>query len=181
MVNGMIHKTADVCSDSKIGENTKIWHYAQVREKVNIGDNCIIGKNVYIDFGVKIGDNVKIQNNANVYHGVTIENGVFIGPNVCLTNDKMPRAVNPDGTLKTEDDWEVGNILIKKGASIGAGSVVLPNVTVGKYSIIGAGSVITKDVPNYCLAYGNPASVKGYVCKCGEKIKNKCLKCGVEV
>lgn len=173
----MIHETADVSNKANIGKNTKIWHQAQVRENVKIGENCIIGKNVYIDFGVEIGDNVKIQNNSSIYHGSKIEDGVFIGPHVILTNDKTPRAINPDGTLKTDHDWEEGKTLIKKGASIGAGSIILPDTTIGEFAMIGAGSVVTKDVPDYCLTYGNPAEIKGKVCKCGKKAKEKCTNC----
>ena len=96
----MIHKTVDVSKDAVIGENTNIWHHCHVREFAHIGTNCTLGKNVYIDHHVSIGNNVKIQNNVSVFHGVTIEDNVFVGPHVCFTNDKMPRAVNHDGTIK---------------------------------------------------------------------------------
>ena len=152
-----IHPTAEIDKSAIIGKNTKIWHFSQVRENVIIGDNCIIGKNVYIDFGVKIGNNCKIQNNSSIYHGTLIKDGVFIGPHVILTNDKYPRAINPDGTLKTNSDWDVGKIIIKSGASIGAGSVILPNVTIGKNAMVGSGSVVTKNVDDNGLVYGNPA------------------------
>ncbi len=166
-------ETAIISKGAKIGKNTKIWHFSQIREGAVIGDNCIIGKNVYIDKDVKIGSNVKIQNNALVYHGSTIEDGVFIGPNVCLTNDKNPRAINEDGTLKSDSDWEEGKILVKRGASIGASSVILPNVTIGQFAMVGAGSVVTKDVPDFGLVYGNPAKLHGCVDKKGNKVKSK--------
>ena len=172
----MIHPTADISKKAKIGQNTKIWHEAQVREDAEIGSNCIIGKGVYIDKGVKIGNNVKIQNRASIYHGASIEDGAFIGPHVCLTNDKHPRAITPEGSLKTDDDWVVSKILVKKGASIGAGSVILPGIQIGEFAMIGAGSVVTEDIPGYALAYGNPARLKGFVCKCG----NKTSKAGEE-
>jgi UDP-2-acetamido-3-amino-2,3-dideoxy-glucuronate N-acetyltransferase len=171
----MISEHAVVSKDAKIGKNTNIWHFSQVRENVVIGDNCIVSKNVYIDFDVKIGNNVKIQNNCSIYHGSKIEDGVFIGPHVCLTNDKMPRAINEDCSLKTNDDWKVGKILVKKGASIGACSVILPNVTIGEFAMIGSGSVVTKDVPDFGLVYGNPAKLHGYVNKKGEKVKKQGL------
>lgn len=177
----MIQKTAIVDKTVKIGKNTKIWHYVQIRENTKIGDNCILGKNVYIDFNVKIGNNVKIQNNSSIYHGSEIEDGVFIGPHVVLTNDKNPRAVNPDLTLKSETDWKVGKIRVKKGASIGARSVILPNLIIGEFAMIGAGSVVTKDVPAYALVYGNPTKLQGYVCKCGFKLEDRCKKCGVRL
>ena len=165
--------TAIISKDAKIGKNTKVWHFTQIRENAKIGDNCIIGKNCYIDFDVKVGNNVKVQNNCSIYHGSTIEDGVFIGPHACLTNDKVPRAINEDGSLKSNSDWEVGKILIKKGASIGAGSIILPNVTIGQFAMVGAGSVVTKDVPDYGLVYGNPAKLNGYVNKKGEMVKGK--------
>jgi UDP-2-acetamido-3-amino-2,3-dideoxy-glucuronate N-acetyltransferase len=185
------HQTAEVSEKALIGDGTRIWHYVQIRENAKIGKNCILGKNVYVDFDVKIGNNVKIQNNSSVYHGVTIEDGVFIGPHVCLTNDKFPRAITPEGDLKTGDDWEVGKTLIKKGASIGACTVILPGVTIGEYALVGSGSVVTKDVPQHGLIYGNPARLTGFVCICGKKLEKsgkknekvilKCPTCGKEI
>ncbi|MCX6810149.1 MAG: acyltransferase [Candidatus Berkelbacteria bacterium] len=161
------HHTADVSSTAKIGKETKIWHYVHIREDVKIGSNCVIGKNVYIDFQVKIGNNVKIQNNVSLFHGITIEHGVFVGPHVCFTNDKVPRATNVDGSAKKGGDWVVAKTVVKKGASIGANSTILPGITIGSYAMIGAGSVVTKDVGDYDLVYGNPAKVSGKVDKAG--------------
>jgi len=165
-----IHNTADVAVDAAIGTESWVWHNAHVREHASIGKNCVIGKNVYIDHHVSIGNNVKIQNNCSVYHGVTIEDGVFVGPHVCFTNDKVPRAVNQDGTLKSATAWEVSRSIIRAGASIGAHSVILPGITIGCWAMIGAGSVVTKDIPDYALVYGNPARLSGYVCRCGKKL-----------
>jgi UDP-2-acetamido-3-amino-2,3-dideoxy-glucuronate N-acetyltransferase len=165
-----VHPTADVSSEAVIGHGTRIWHQAQVRERACLGANCIVGKGTYIDFDVSIGDNVKIQNGVYVYHGVTVEDGVFLGPGVILTNDKLPRAITPDGSLKSDADWEVSPILIRRGASIGAGAVILPGVTVGEFAMVGAGSVVTRDVPAHSLVYGNPACLHGYVCRCGRPL-----------
>ena len=165
-----IHPTAEVSPKAQIGEGTSIWNQAQVREDVVIGENCILSKDVYVDFGVAIGDNVKVQNGVSIYHGVTIEDGVFVGPHVCFTNDKYPRAVNPDGSLKGGADWQVSEIRIRSGAALGARSVILPGVTVGEWAMVAAGAVVTRDVPDYGLVLGHPARLRGFVCPCGLRL-----------
>lgn len=167
-----VHPTADVSADAVIGAGTSIWNQAQIRERARIGVECVIGKNVYVDIDVVVGDRVKIQNNASLFHGVTVEDGVFIGPHVCLTNDRLPRAVNPDGSAKSDEDWQVGPIRVRIGAAIGASSVVVPGVTVGRWALIGAGSVVTADVDDYALVVGNPARRIGSACPCGEPLRD---------
>ena len=164
------HPTAEVAAGAHIGAGTRIWNYAQIREGVVIGEECIIAKNVYVDAGVKIGSRCKIQNNCSLYHGATVEDGVFIGPHVILTNDKSPRAINPDGTLKSADDWVVGATRICYGAALGAGTIVLPGVTVGRFAMIGSGAVVTRDVPDYALMVGNPARQIGWVDAMGNRV-----------
>jgi acetyltransferase-like isoleucine patch superfamily enzyme len=171
-----IHTTADVSSEADIGENTKIWHLAQVREGAIVGANCIISKNVYVDTGVRIGNNVKIQNNVNIYNGVIIEDDVFLGPSMTFTNDLFPRATNTD--------WIITKTIVKKGASIGANATIVCGVTIGKYAMVGAGAVITKDIHDYTLVVGNPAKVIGKVCRCGVKLANAsnvCDNCSFEI
>lgn len=181
-----IHQTAFVSEHASIGINSAIWNNSQVREGVQIGENCILGKDVYVDFDVQIGDNVKIQNGALVYHGTILESGVFVGPGVIFTNDKKPRAINPDGSLKSADDWVVGQTLVKYGASIGAGAILVTGITIGKFAMVGAGAVVTRDVPDHGLVVGNPARLIGYVCSCGERMVEKepgkwlCNVCGRE-
>lgn len=187
MSTARIHPTAEVSGNAEVGDGSQIWHYCQVSEDSRIGSECILGKNVYVDLGVRIGNRVKVQNNASLFHGTVIEDGVFIGPHVVLTNDKNPRAINPDGTLKGNDDWVEAGVTVKEGASIGAGSIICPGVTIGSFAMVGAGSVVTKDVPAQALVYDNPARVHGQVCKCGavlteEEINNNntCKGCKKE-
>ncbi len=169
----MIHPSADVSPLAILGNNVSIWHQAQIREGAVLGDNCIIGKNVYVDKNVVLGANCKVQNNCSLYHGLRTEDGVFIGPHTVTANDLHPRAINPDGTLKKDSDWEEGKILIKEGASIGARVVILPKVTIGTFAMVGAGSVVTKDVPDFGLVYGSPAKLMGWVCPCGKKLEEE--------
>ncbi|MGC9400524.1 MAG: acyltransferase [Anaerolineae bacterium] len=169
--NVRIHPTADVSPGAEIGSGTSIWHQCQIREGAHIGKNCIFGKGVYVDFGVRIGDNVKVQNYVSIYHGVEIEDGVFVGPHVCFTNDNLPRAINPDGSLKAADDWVLGRILVKRGAALGANATILPKVTIGEWALVGSGAVVTKDVPDYGLVIGNPARLIGFVCPCGHRLE----------
>ena len=179
----MIHPTAEVEPGAQVGAGTRIWHHAHVRMGAVIGANCILGYGVYVDAGVTIGDNCKLQNRVSVYHGVTIEDGVFVGPHVAFTNDKYPRAIRPDGALATDDDWTVSPILVRHGASIGAGAVVLPGVTIGPWAMVGSGAVVTHDVPAHAIVAGNPAQLKGFACKCGATLQPegqgwRCPRCG---
>src|SRR5258706_12413047 len=148
-----VHPTAEVSTDAHIGAGTRIWNQVQVREHAHIGEACNIGKGVYIDAHVRIGSYVKIQNHVSVFEGATLEDGVFVGPHVCFTNDLLPRAITSDGKLKRADEWEVTPTLVKYGASIGAGSVILCGVTVGEFALIGAGSMVTRDVPPHTLVF----------------------------
>jgi acetyltransferase-like isoleucine patch superfamily enzyme len=165
-----IHPSSVVSEKAVIGDGTQIWLFCQVRVNVRIGSGCIFGKGVYVDYDVTIGDHVKVQNNVSIYAGVTIEDGVFAGPHVCFTNDKIPRAVNPDMSLKGADDWTITKTLVKRGAALGANSTIVCGVTVGAWAMVAAGSVVTKDVPDHALVAGNPARVVGWVCACGKRV-----------
>lgn len=166
-----IHPSADVSPEASIGEGTKIWHEAQVREGARIGRECIVGKGAYVDKDVVIGDRCKIQNRASVFHGVTLGDGVFVGPHVVFANDRFPRAINPDGTLKSEDDWDESPIVVKDGASIGAGAIILPGLTIGEWALIAAGAVVTADVPPHAVVKGHPARIAGWACTCGRPLR----------
>jgi UDP-2-acetamido-3-amino-2,3-dideoxy-glucuronate N-acetyltransferase len=162
-----IHADAEVSAQAQIGEGTSIWKDVQVRERARIGQNCNLGKGVFVDVDVVIGDNVKIQNNASLHEGVELEDGVFVGPMVVFTNDKLPRSINPDGSVKSAHDWICGKTLIRRGAAIGASSVIVTGITIGRWAMVGSGSTVTKDVPDHALVFGNPARVHGYVSATG--------------
>lgn len=172
------HPTAIVDDGAAIGEGTKVWHFAHIRNKATIGKNCIIGKSSYIDEGAVIGNGVKIQNFVSVYHGVVLKDDVFVGPSVTFTNDMYPRAFiwNEERLVKT---------VIEKGASIGANSTIICGVSVGEYAMVGAGSVVTRDVPAYSLVVGSPAKFHCFVCKCGKKLgkekKQYSCECGEKI
>jgi UDP-2-acetamido-3-amino-2,3-dideoxy-glucuronate N-acetyltransferase len=167
-----VHPTAEVSPEANIGPGSSIWNQAQVRERARIGAGCVIGKNVYVDADVVIGDHVKVQNNVSLFHGVTVEDGVFIGPHVCFTNDRVPRAVNADGSPKSDDDWEVSPTLVRRGAALGANSTILPGIVIGRWAMIGSGSVVTRDVDDHELVAGNPARRLGSVCACGQPLRD---------
>jgi UDP-2-acetamido-3-amino-2,3-dideoxy-glucuronate N-acetyltransferase len=165
-----IEESADVDSRATIGDGTVIWHLAQIRESAEIGEECIIGRGAYIDQGVKLGNNCKVQNYALVYAPAVLEEGVFVGPAAVFTNDRFPRAVNTDGTLKSSEDWETQTTLIRYGAAIGARSVLITGVTVGRWAMVAAGAVVTKDVPDFALVGGTPARILGWVDENGTRI-----------
>lgn len=148
----MIHPLADVQS-SKIGLTTRIWQFVVVLPEAVIGEECNICSHCLIENDVVIGNRVTIKSGVQLWDGLRVEDDVFIGPNVTFTNDKKPRS------KKYPTEFE--RTVIGKGASIGAGAVVLPGLTIGEGAMIGAGSVVTKDVAPFTTVYGNPAKPKG--------------------
>jgi acetyltransferase-like isoleucine patch superfamily enzyme len=124
-----------------------------------VGDETKIGTFVEIQKGAKIGRRCKVSSHTFICEGVTLEDEVFVGHGVTFTNDIYPRATNPDGTLKTDVDWQCVRTLVKRGASIGSGATLLAGITVGERAVVGAGSVVTKDVPADTIVAGNPARV----------------------
>jgi UDP-2-acetamido-3-amino-2,3-dideoxy-glucuronate N-acetyltransferase len=172
-----VHETSIVEEPCQIGKGTKIWHFSHIMPDTTIGDNCVIGQNVFIGKGVNIGNNVKIENNVSLFDGVTLEEDVFCGPSCVFTN-----VINPRSFISRKHEFKP--TLVKKGATIGANATIICGNAIGRYAFIGAGSVVTKDVPNYAMAYGNPARIQGWVCECGVKLdfsetsQAQCSRCG---
>jgi len=155
-----VHPSSFVDEPCVIGNGTRIWHFSHIMSGSKIGDHCNIGQNVLISPDVVIGNNVKVQNNVSVYTGVKVEDDVFLGPSMVFTN-----VINPRSFISRKDEFM--ETIVGKGASIGANSTVICGNNIGDYAFVGAGAVVTKDIPDYALAYGNPAKIEGRICECG--------------
>lgn len=173
-----IHSSSFIDENVQIGDNTKIWHFCHIQKGAKIGCECSLGQNVNVSNNVTIGNRCKIQNNVSVYEGVKLEDEVFCGPSCVFTNDLTPRAKYPKG----HNNYK--KTLIKKGASIGANATIVCGHTIGEWSMIGAGAVVVSNVPAHALMLGVPAKQRGWVCECGQVLKqNKangyvCSDCG---
>jgi len=168
-----VHESSVVDDDCRIGNGTKIWHYSHILQGSEIGENANIGQNVVIGPDGAIGNNVKIQNNVSIYKGVILEDNVFCGPSCVFTNVINPRSAIPR-------KHKIKTTLVRQGATIGANATILCGITIGKYAFVGAGAVVTRDIPDYGLVYGNPATLQGWMCECGYKLNEnmKCSRCG---
>lgn len=167
-----IHPTALVEPGVQIGNGTSVWDNVHVRKGAVIGRKCIVGEKTYIAYDVRIGDLVKLNACVYVCAQVAIEDGVMISAHTVFTNDRFPRATDPDlRDLQTSDP--TGETLwttVRHGVTIGANCTIGPGITLGEFAMIGMGSVVTRDVPAHALVVGNPARLHGVVCRCGEPV-----------
>ncbi len=146
----------------QVGEDVKIYDFVNAYG-CQIGDKSKVGTFVEIQKGASIGKDCKISSHTFICEGVHIGDGVFVGHNVSFINDMYPRAVNADGSMQTDDDWELVTTKIGNRVSIGTSATILGGISIGDNAIIGAGSVVTKDVPKNAIVAGNPARIKRYI------------------
>lgn len=145
----MIHSLSYV-ENCRIGEGTSIWQFSVVLAGACIGRDCNLNAHTLVEGGAILGDRVTLKSGVYVWDGITLEDDVFCGPNATFTNDKRPRSkVYPDSLSKT---------LVKRGASIGAGAIILPGLVIGQGAMIGAGAVVTRNVEDGAVVVGNPAA-----------------------
>jgi acetyltransferase-like isoleucine patch superfamily enzyme len=166
-----VHPNAIVETDH-IGGGTRVWGFAHVLHDARIGERCNIGGHSFIEGGSWIGDEVTLKNGNMVWEGVTLEDGVFVGPGVIFTNDLNPRSPRLPQVLERYSDkrW-LAQTTVRRGAALGAGAIIIANRVIGEYSMVGAGAVVTRDVLAYALVLGNPARQVGWVCQCGQRLK----------
>lgn len=157
-----IHPTALVAS-KEIGDGTRIWAFVNILAGARIGRDCNVCDRCFIENDVVLGDRVTVKCGVSLYDGLVLEDGVFIGPDVTFSNDPRPRSGRHlESYPRTR---------VREGASLGAGSILLPGVTVGRFAMVGAGSLVTRDVPDFALVYGSPAQVHGQVCRCANTLR----------
>lgn len=162
-----IHPSAQT-KGARIGAGTRVWQFCIILPQAQIGCDCNICAHVFIESDVAIGDRVTIKCGVQLWDGVRIEDDVFIGPNATFTNDRTPRSRKRQRLLVTR---------VQTFATIGANATILPGLTIGKAAMVSAGAVVTRDVSDHALMIGNPARRKGWVCLCGETLRNSRFSC----
>lgn len=171
MTGPRIAASATVEDGASIGEGTSVWDGVTIRGDARVGVDCVLGRGCFIDVGVVVGDRCKVQNNALLYQPARLGRGVFVGPAAVLTNDRFPRAVNPDGSSKSTEDWKPAGVRVGDGASIGANATVIGGVSIGEWAMIAANATVTRDVPAHALVAGSPARRIAWVGAAGRPLQ----------
>lgn len=155
-----------LCESDRVGVGTRIWAHAHVMKGAVVGRDCNIGEGSFIESGAVLGDHCTVKNGVSVWDKVVCEDYVFLGPDVALTNDFLPRAA-----FGKNPQTEFRPTRIREGASIGANATIVCGVTVGRHAMVGAGSVVVRDIPDFALVVGNPARRIGWVGRYGERLE----------
>jgi UDP-2-acetamido-3-amino-2,3-dideoxy-glucuronate N-acetyltransferase len=182
-----VHPLA-LCESEEVGAGTRIWAFAHVMKGAVIGDDCNIGDHAFIETGARIGDRVTIKNQAMLWDGVEIGDDVFVGPGACFTNDLVPRSRRMPLPVvarryRERQGW-LATTRVDRGASLGAGCVILAGITIGTFAAVAAGAVVTRNVSSHALMAGVPARLMGRVCRCGWRLRRTqgaiwdCPRCG---
>lgn len=158
-----IHEKALVDAGAHVGANSRVWAFAHVLPGARVGSDCNICDHTFIEGAVRLGDRVTVKCGVYLWDGLEIEDDVFIGPAAVFTNDMRPRSKRYPASYPVTR--------LRRGCTIGAGAVILPGLTIGRYSMVAAGAVVTRDVPDYALVVGNPARARGWVCACGDRLR----------
>lgn len=170
--NRIIEHPTALVESAEIGEGTQVWAYTHIMEGAYIGKSCNIGDHCFIESGVVLGDGVIVKNGNMLFEGLTLQDGVFVGPHVFFTNDVYPRSRwLPQTRWRDDSQTWLTPMLVKRGASLGAGAILLGGITIGEYAMIGAGALVAKDVPPHALMTGHPARQSKWVCQCGQPLK----------
>lgn len=168
-----IHPTALIEEGVTLGAGTAVWDNVHIRRGASLGRRCIVGEKTYIAYDVKIGDLVKLNAFVYVCAGVTIEDRVMIAAGVVFTNDRFPRAAEPesDELLPSDPTDETLTTVVRRGATIGANATIGPGLELGESCMVGMGAVVTRSVAPLQLVVGCPARPAGWVCLCGRPVR----------
>jgi UDP-2-acetamido-3-amino-2,3-dideoxy-glucuronate N-acetyltransferase len=169
-MNPYIHPTAVIEDGVDIGVDSSVWDGVHIRRNTRIGHHCIVGEKSHISYDVQIGNFVKINAFVYICTAVTIEDGVMISAGCIFTNDRYPRATEPEliALRSSAPDEQTLPTVVRAGATLGAGTIIGCNLTIGRFAMVGMGSLVTRPIDDFHLALGHPARIVGYVCRCGQ-------------